>query len=67
MREPSKVLDISSVLANSPALVKSLGDAAEYVLRWKPPDEHESRAIAASKLSQHLHAAGDAGSPPARC
>src|SRR5579863_329961 len=32
-----EALEISDVLPASPALVKSLGDAAEYVLRWKPP------------------------------
>jgi cephalosporin-C deacetylase-like acetyl esterase len=26
-----------NVVPNSPALIKSLGDAAEYVLRWQPP------------------------------
>ncbi|PYT30833.1 MAG: hypothetical protein DMG57_07005 [Acidobacteria bacterium] len=36
-----EALDISSVLPNSPAVVKSLGDAAEYVLRWKPPRDAE--------------------------
>ena len=30
-------LALPSVMPNSPALVKSLGDAAELVLRWKPP------------------------------
>ncbi|MCI0540357.1 MAG: acetylxylan esterase [Verrucomicrobiales bacterium] len=29
--------DIPSTLPNSPTLIKSLGDAAEYVLRWEPP------------------------------
>jgi cephalosporin-C deacetylase-like acetyl esterase len=33
----ARLLDRSNVLPNSPALVKSLGDAAEYVLRWKLP------------------------------
>jgi len=36
-----EALDISSVLPNSPAVVKSLGDAAEYVLRWKPSGDAE--------------------------
>jgi len=36
-----EALDISSVVPNSPALVKSLGDAAEYVLRWNPPGDAE--------------------------
>lgn len=26
-----------NIVPNAPALIKSLGDAAEYVLRWKPP------------------------------
>lgn len=35
---PSGLLvDQNSLLPNSPVLIKSLGDAAEYVLRWKPP------------------------------
>ena len=34
---PMRLLDRADVLPNSPALVKSLGDAAEYVLRWAPP------------------------------
>ncbi len=32
-----QVWDLDSVVPNSPALIKSLGDAAEYVLRWRLP------------------------------
>jgi len=31
------VWDLSNTVPNSPALIKSLGDAAEYVLRWQVP------------------------------
>src|SRR5260370_41043513 len=34
-------LDFSNVMPNSPALVKSLGDTAEYVLRWRLPEDAE--------------------------
>ncbi len=37
----SSLLDLAGLLPNSHALVKSLGDAAEYLHRWRPP---ESRA-----------------------
>ncbi len=36
------VWDQPNILPNSPALIKSLGDAAEYVLRWKLPDDAEA-------------------------
>ena len=32
-----RILDAPNLLPNAPVLVKSLGDAAEYVRRWKPP------------------------------
>jgi cephalosporin-C deacetylase-like acetyl esterase len=32
-----EALDLSVVVPNSPAVSKSLGDAAEFVLRWQPP------------------------------
>jgi cephalosporin-C deacetylase-like acetyl esterase len=32
-----QLLSLPNVVPASPALVKSLGDAAEYVVRWKPP------------------------------
>ena len=32
-----QVWDLPNTMPNAPALIKSLGDAAEYVLRWKPP------------------------------
>ncbi|MEW5975824.1 MAG: CocE/NonD family hydrolase [Acidobacteriota bacterium] len=35
------VVQRTSVLPNSPVLIKSLGDAAEYVLRWKLPGDAE--------------------------
>ncbi len=31
------VWELPNTEPNAPALIKSLGDAAEYVLRWKPP------------------------------
>lgn len=37
-----QLLSLPNVLPNSPALVKSLGDAAEYVLRWKPPADAQA-------------------------
>jgi cephalosporin-C deacetylase-like acetyl esterase len=37
-----RTLVLGSVEPNSLALVKSLGDAAEYVLRWKPPADAAS-------------------------
>ena len=41
--EPTAQLrDGANVVPNSPALVKSLGDAAEYVLRWKLPGDAEA-------------------------
>ncbi len=64
-------MDFSNVLPNSPALVKSLGDAAEYVLRWRLPEDAEGwlkrrpgveralrKAIGLEKLPEHtaLHA-----------
>ena len=36
------VWDQPNTLPNSPALIKSLGDAAEYVLRWKLPVDAEA-------------------------
>lgn len=35
-------LELSNVEPNTPALVKSLGDAAEYLVRWQPPADAES-------------------------
>lgn len=35
------VWDQPNALPNAPALIKSLGDAAEYVLRWKLPSDGE--------------------------
>ena len=40
--QEAQLADLSNVLPNSPALIKSLGDAAEYVLRWKPPADAEA-------------------------
>jgi hypothetical protein len=37
-----QLADLPNVLPNSPALIKSLGDAAEYVLRWQPPVDAEA-------------------------
>src|ERR1700682_1547555 len=37
-----EALDILAVLPNSPAVAKSLNDAAEYVLRWKLPENAEA-------------------------
>ncbi|MGD0223097.1 MAG: acetylxylan esterase [Terriglobia bacterium] len=34
-----QVWDLPNTMPNAPALIKSLGDAAEYVLRWKPPPD----------------------------
>jgi cephalosporin-C deacetylase-like acetyl esterase len=31
------LVDVPNALPNSPTLLKSLGDAAEFVTRWKPP------------------------------
>ncbi|HLM99669.1 MAG TPA: acetylxylan esterase [Bryobacteraceae bacterium] len=42
VESPARLLERSNVLPNSPALVKSLGDAAEYVLRWKLPADSEA-------------------------
>ena len=41
----SRLLDYANTVPNSPALVKSLGDAAEYVLRWKVPADAEAWRI----------------------
>src|SRR5215469_9321652 len=40
--EDGQVIDISNVMPNSTALVKSLGDAAEYVLGCKLPGDEEA-------------------------
>ena len=34
-----QVWDQDNIVPNAPALIKSLGDAAEYVLRWKVPGD----------------------------
>ncbi|MBS1827067.1 MAG: acetylxylan esterase [Acidobacteria bacterium] len=38
----ANVLHRPNIVPNSPALIKSLGDAAEFVLRWKPPASAQS-------------------------
>ena len=35
----ARLVERTNVMPNSPALIKSLGDAAEYVLRWQPPSD----------------------------
>ncbi len=40
--QEAQLADLPNVLPNSPALIKSLGDAAEYVQRWQPPADAEA-------------------------
>ncbi|MBL8221604.1 MAG: acetylxylan esterase, partial [Bryobacterales bacterium] len=37
-----RLLDYANTVPNTPALVKSLGDAAEYLLRWRTPPDAEA-------------------------
>ncbi|MBI4902085.1 MAG: acetylxylan esterase [Acidobacteria bacterium] len=37
-----RLLDYANTVPNSPSLVKSLGDAAEYLLRWRVPADAEA-------------------------
>ncbi len=57
VRPPGSLVNRLSVLPNSPALVKSLGDAAEYVLRWKPPETADDWAKRRPEVERAFRAA----------
>ncbi|MBI2680522.1 MAG: acetylxylan esterase [Candidatus Solibacter usitatus] len=40
--QEAQLADLANVLPNSPALIKSLGDAAEFLQRWKPAVDAEA-------------------------
>lgn len=50
----NRLLERPNILPNSTALVKSLGDAAEYVLRWKPPQTLQSWRIREPQVRKGL-------------
>ncbi|HWQ55097.1 MAG TPA: acetylxylan esterase [Bryobacteraceae bacterium] len=41
VESPARLLERANIVPESPALIKSLGDAAEYVSRWKLPGDAE--------------------------
>ncbi|HUG81799.1 MAG TPA: acetylxylan esterase [Bryobacterales bacterium] len=59
-------LDDWNVQPNSPALAKAMGDAAEYVLRWKAPGSAEDWRVRRPQVERGLRKSLGLETPPPR-
>ncbi len=66
VRPAHPVMSGTNLLPNSPVLIKSLGDAAEYVLRWRLPSDGEGWRIRRVEVERAFRAAIGLETLPAR-